>query len=49
LIDALQAQSREWLQLFNGEDLTGWQHVGPGNKTVEDEMIRTQGGIGLLY
>jgi len=23
-----------WTPLFNGKDLTGWKHVGPGNMTV---------------
>ena len=46
---SLQAQSGEWQQLFNGKDLTGWKHVGPGGDTVEDGMIRTHGGMGLLY
>jgi hypothetical protein len=39
----------EWRQLFNGHDLTGWQHVGPGSMTVEDGLIRTHGGMGLLW
>jgi Domain of Unknown Function (DUF1080) len=38
-----------WQQLFNGKDLTGWKHVGPGGDTVEDGLIRTHGGMGLLY
>ena len=38
-----------WRQLFNGKDLTGWKHVGPGGDTVEDGLIRTHGGMGLLY
>ena len=42
-------QSGEWKQLFNGHDLTGWQHVGPGGMTVEDGLIRTHGGMGLLW
>jgi hypothetical protein len=37
-------------QLYNGKDLTGWKHVGPGNMTVEsDGLIHTHGGMGLLY
>jgi hypothetical protein len=36
-------------QLFNGHDLTGWKHVGPGEMTVENGLIRTHGGMGLLY
>ena len=46
---ALQAQSGEWQQLFNGKDLTGWKHVGPGSHSVEDGLITSKGGMGLLY
>jgi hypothetical protein len=42
-------KSGSWRQLFNGKDLTGWKHVGPGNMSVEDGLMRTQGGMGLLY
>lgn len=45
----LHAQSDDWQQLFNGKDLTGWKHVGPGGDTVENGLIRTHGGMGLLY
>jgi hypothetical protein len=43
------AQTEEWKQLFDGKDLTGWKHVGPGSMTVEDGLIQTHGGMGLLY
>jgi len=43
------AQSGEWKQLFDGKDLVGWKHVGPGEMTVEDGLMRTHGGMGLLY
>jgi hypothetical protein len=43
------AQSGEWKQLFDGKDLTGWKHVGPGEMTVENGLIQTHGGMGLLY
>jgi 3-keto-disaccharide hydrolase len=43
------AQTDQWKQLFDGKDLTGWKHVGPGSMTVEDGLIRTHGGMGLLY
>jgi hypothetical protein len=43
------AQSGEWKQLFDGKDMVGWKHVGPGSMTVEDGLIRTHGGMGLLY
>ena len=38
-----------WTPLFNGQDLTGWRHVGDGFMTVEDGIIQTHGGMGLLY
>ena len=25
-----KAIPNKWQQLFNGKDLTGWKHVGPG-------------------
>jgi hypothetical protein len=43
------AQSTQWKQLFNGKNLIGWKHVGPGTMVVEDGLIKTQGGMGLLY
>jgi hypothetical protein len=43
------AQTDDWKQLFEGKDLTGWKHVGPGFMTIEDGLIRTHGGMGLLY
>lgn len=39
----------EWKPLFNGKDLRGWKHVGLGSMTVEDGLIVTHGGMGLLY
>lgn len=38
-----------WTQLFNGKDLNGWKHVGPGSHFVEDGSIASEGGMGLLY
>jgi 3-keto-disaccharide hydrolase len=46
---APQARGEGWKQLFNGKDLAGWKHVGPGGDTVEDGIIKTNGGMGLLY
>src|SRR2546423_13047517 len=45
----INAQTDDWKQLFDGKNLTGWKHVGPGYMTVEDGLIRTHGGMGLLY
>ena len=49
VVPVAQAQSGEWKQLFDGKDLVGWKHVGKGEMTVEDGLIRTHGGMGLLY
>ena len=43
------AQDTGWRPLFNGKDLTGWKHVGPGSSYVLDGTIRSHGGMGLLY
>jgi hypothetical protein len=42
-------QAGDWRPLFNGKDLDGWEHVGPGKMVVEDGAIRTEGGMGLLW
>lgn len=44
-----QAQEADWRPLFNGEDLSGWQMVGPGEFKVEDGALVTYGGMGLLW
>ncbi len=38
-----------WRPLFDGKTLDGWEHVGPGKMIVEDGLIRTEGGMGLLW
>ena len=35
--------------LFNGKDLEGWKQVGPGSFVVKDGMIKTEGGMGMLW
>jgi hypothetical protein len=39
----------EWVQLFNGKDLSGWKQVGPGSHMVENGWIASRGGMGLLF
>lgn len=39
----------DWKPLFNGRDLAGWEHVGPGSFSVENGLLRTRGGMGLLW
>ena len=48
-INLQKADTSHWRQLFNGKDLTGWKHVGPGSQYVEDGLIKSHGGMGLLY
>lgn len=48
-LSAAVADTTQWRQLFNGKDLTGWKHVGPGSQYVEDGYIKSHGGMGLLY
>lgn len=45
----LDAQEVEWTPLFNGRDLSGWEHVGAGGFVVEDGVLKTEGGMGLLW
>ena len=47
--NACKGDPMHWTQIFDGKDLEDWKHVGPGNMTVEDGLIRTHGGMGLLY
>ena len=35
--------------LFNGKDLDGWAHVGKGRVYVDDGLLKTEGGMGLLW
>jgi len=41
--------SQEWKPLYNGENLDGWEHVGDGNFIIEDGILKSQGGMGLLW
>jgi len=43
---AAQQSSRA---LFNGTNLDGWQQVGPGSFLVKEGMMKTQGGMGMLW
>ncbi|HTU35898.1 MAG TPA: DUF1080 domain-containing protein [Candidatus Acidoferrum sp.] len=38
-----------WTQLWNGKNLDGWKHVGPGRFVIEDGMLKSEGGMGLLW
>jgi Domain of Unknown Function (DUF1080) len=45
----VQAADDSFRPLFNGIDLKGWQHVGPGRFVIEKGLLRTEGGMGLLW
>jgi hypothetical protein len=36
-------------QLFNGKDLDGWKMTGPGRFVVENGLMKTEGGMGLMF
>src|SRR5947209_12752461 len=46
---AALAPAAEWKQLFNGKDMTGWEHVGPGRFVMDNGMLKTESGMGLLW
>ena len=48
LVNTLAAQCGRHA-LFTGKNLDGWQHVGPGSFVVEDGLLKTNGGMGLLW
>lgn len=35
--------------LFDGKSLDGWEHIGPGRFVLEDGLLKTEGGMGLLW
>jgi hypothetical protein len=37
------------IELFNGVNLDGWRQAGPGGFRVDNGMIVTEGGMGLLW
>jgi hypothetical protein len=49
MLSSFLLPAAEWKQLFNGRDMSGWEHVGPGRFLLEDGMLKTEGGMGLLW
>lgn len=49
LLLSISAQAQKWKPLFNGKSLKNWEHVGEGAMVIEDGMLKTEGGMGLLY
>ena len=35
--------------LFDGKSTEGWEHIGPGKFVLADGILRTEGGMGLLW
>lgn len=35
--------------LFDGKSIDGWQHIGPGKFVLENGLLKTEGGMGLLW
>jgi len=41
--------AESWRPLFDGKSLDGWEHIGPGKMVLDEGLIRTEGGMGLLW
>jgi len=48
LASSLSAQQSSPV-LFNGKNLDGWEQVGPGSFVVKNGMMKTEGGMGMLW
>ena len=48
VLSSLSCKNRNWRQLFNGKDLSGWEQVGPGEFVVEEGVLKTVGGMGMI-
>lgn len=48
VLSSWSIQDGKWRPLFNGKDLSGWQQVGPGEFVVEDGLLKTVGGMGMI-
>jgi hypothetical protein len=48
LVGSVSAQKTQ-RDLFNGKNLKGWRQVGPGSFIVKDGMMKTEGGMGMLW
>jgi len=48
LLSSWSVQDETWRQLYNGKDLSGWQQVGPGKFVIEDGLLKTVGGMGMI-
>lgn len=45
---SVPVESQQWQDLFNKKDLTGWEQIGPGQFMVEDGLLKSTGGMGMI-
>ena len=43
------ARAQDWIPLFDGTNITQWSHVGDGGFELENGLLKTRGGMGLLW
>lgn len=41
--------AQQWIPLFDGTSLENWEQVGDGNVKIENGLLKTEGGMGLLW
>jgi len=39
----------KWITIFDGKSLDGWEHVGPGKFILQNGILKSDGGMGLLW
>ena len=49
VVKGVDLKTDQWVQIFNGKDLTSWNSWGGGTRKVEDDTIRLTGDSGLGY
>lgn len=49
LLVAVSCYAAEPQPLFNGKNLENWRMTGPGRFVVENGLLKTEGGMGLLW
>lgn len=42
------AQTGDWVKIWNGKDMSGWEHVGGGAFLLDNGMLKTTGPKGQL-
>ncbi len=43
------AIAQEWTAIYYGKDMEGWNHVRDGSFVIEEGLLVTKGGMGLLW